>query len=319
MIDRYLLRYFLAVVDHGSFSKAAAACNVSQPTLSVGIAKIERELDRLLFNRSNRRVELTESGVRLMRHARRIEVEFEEAEREVREVLDLSVVRVGVLTTLPWTWIEILLSDLGTDRIGHRIELFEGRERELTDLLARGRIDLAVNIVHATSERFKQDLLYREGYSLVLPSNHPLSGEVAIGGGQLSDSPMIIRRHCELLSETSRYFTARGVRPAFPARATSDHRALQYVAAGLGVTVMPDSFAFPGVVHVPLAEFDHVRTIGLQFADHFAGMRMLQERGLEKIAETFVRLSGQAQHNDGPRSSPKFNFEASPGEGPISA
>ena len=58
MIDRYLLRYFLAVIEKGNFSKAAAACGVSQPTLSVGIAKLETMLDRPLFQRSNRRVEL---------------------------------------------------------------------------------------------------------------------------------------------------------------------------------------------------------------------------------------------------------------------
>ena len=50
MIDRYLLRYFLAVIDHGNFSKAAAQCNVSQPTLSVGIAKLERLLDEISFD-----------------------------------------------------------------------------------------------------------------------------------------------------------------------------------------------------------------------------------------------------------------------------
>lgn len=60
MIDRYLLRYFLAVIDHGNFSKAAARCTVSQSTLSAGIAKLERALARPLFVRSNRRVELFE-------------------------------------------------------------------------------------------------------------------------------------------------------------------------------------------------------------------------------------------------------------------
>ena len=56
MMDRYLLRYFLAVIDQGNFSKAAAACNVSQPTLSVGIANLEKMLSRPLFVRTNRRV-----------------------------------------------------------------------------------------------------------------------------------------------------------------------------------------------------------------------------------------------------------------------
>ena len=76
MIDRYLLRYFLAVIDHGNFSKAAVQCKVSQPTLSVGIAKLERLLDKSLFHRTNRRVELTEGGAHLAVHARRIEGDF---------------------------------------------------------------------------------------------------------------------------------------------------------------------------------------------------------------------------------------------------
>ena len=76
MIDRYLLRYFLAVIDQGNFSRAAAQCGVSQPSLSVGIARLERDLGCSLFERSSRRVELTAHGVRLAAHARRIEAHF---------------------------------------------------------------------------------------------------------------------------------------------------------------------------------------------------------------------------------------------------
>src|SRR5690606_38223508 len=156
MIDRYLLRYFLAVVDHGNFSKAAAACHVSQPTLSVGIAKMEQELGRPLFNRTNRRVELTEAGVRLMTHARRIEAEFAQAEREIQNVPNLAVLRIGILATIPWTWVEALLTSLGESRAGHQIELVEGRERELNDRLARGRIDVALNILRPGHGNFAQ-------------------------------------------------------------------------------------------------------------------------------------------------------------------
>jgi DNA-binding transcriptional LysR family regulator len=62
MIDRYQLRYFLAVADHGNFSRAAAHCNVAQPTLSVGIAKLEKDLGTQLFIRNSRRVQLTGAG-----------------------------------------------------------------------------------------------------------------------------------------------------------------------------------------------------------------------------------------------------------------
>ena len=62
MIERYLLRYFLAVIDEGNFSRAAVRCGVSQPTLSIGIAKLEQHVGRPLFNRTSRRVEVTQAG-----------------------------------------------------------------------------------------------------------------------------------------------------------------------------------------------------------------------------------------------------------------
>src|ERR1700739_1541118 len=101
MIDRYLLRYFLAVVDRGTFSKAAEQLNVAQPTLSVGIARLERLLGAGLFHRSSQRVTLTEAGVRLSAHARRIESEFNQAEASVSGMKATKVVRVGVLSTIP--------------------------------------------------------------------------------------------------------------------------------------------------------------------------------------------------------------------------
>ncbi len=289
MIERYLLRYFLAVIEHGNFSRAAAACHVSQPTLSIGIAKMEQSLGTPLFRRSNRRVELTEAGARLMRHARRIEAEFAEAEREVRETPAAFVLRIGILATIPPAWIEAALTSLDTERIGHCIEIVEGRERDLKDLLMRGRIDLALNILRGS--RFAEEPLYSEGYSLALPARHPLAGEAAIEATRLGDNAMIVRRQCELLSETSRFFTARGVRPIFSARTASDQRALHYVAAGLGVTVMPDSFGYPGVARVPMEGFSHVRSIGLQFAGHASMDEMLGNPIVQAISGKICQMA----------------------------
>ena len=99
MIDRYLVRYFLAVVDHGNFSAGARHCRVSQPTMSSGITKLEESLNRKLFERTNRRVELTPAGARFLPHARRIEADFSEAEQAVREDVPTTTVRIGIMTT----------------------------------------------------------------------------------------------------------------------------------------------------------------------------------------------------------------------------
>src|SRR5215470_17216142 len=100
-MDRYLLRYFLAVAELGSFSKAAERTSVTQPTLSIGIAKLEEQLGARLFERTTRRVSLTPAGSRFLAHARTITQEYEAALREVAEAPQLKRVRAGVLSTIP--------------------------------------------------------------------------------------------------------------------------------------------------------------------------------------------------------------------------
>src|SRR3546814_12415396 len=100
---RYLLRYFLAVVDTGSVSKAAAQANVTQPTLSVGIGKLERLIGATLFHRTSRRVHLTEAGSRLLPHPRRLENDFNLELHNAVAPTPTTLARPGVPTTLPQT------------------------------------------------------------------------------------------------------------------------------------------------------------------------------------------------------------------------
>lgn len=290
MIDRYLLRYFLAVIDHGNFSKAAAQCNVSQPTLSVGIAKLERLLGKPLFHRTNRRVELTEVGARLAVHARRIEADFNLFENAMTEAPARRTLRLGVLTTIPWTWIARFCEAHGQNA-EERIELVEGRERDLIERLDRGRIDAALTIVRPDETRFESEHLLSEGYSLALPAGHPLATETVVPAEMFAESVMIVRRHCEILAETSRHFTRRGVRPFFAARTTSDDRALALVAAGVGATVMPDGYRAPGVARPRLAGFGFRRDLGLLF-----GRQPQIARDSGAIALLGETVSGLARH-----------------------
>jgi DNA-binding transcriptional LysR family regulator len=260
MIDRYLIRYFLAVIDQGNFSRAALHCRVSQPTLSVGVAKLEGLLGRPLFNRTNRRVELTAAGTRFAGHARRIEAEFAEAERGVRDDAPSKLIRLGIVTTLPSRWIERGLLAARQAGAAERLEIVEGRGRELLPMLDRGRIDAMIGPVGADPRA--RDILFREGYGMALSVDHPLAGRETIGAEDVSGETMIVRRHCEALSDISRHFTSRGVRPFMAARTTNDDRAAAYVRAGLGITVMPRCFMGDGIAMPSLSGFTAQRAIG---------------------------------------------------------
>lgn len=264
MIDRYLLRYFLAVVDTGSFSRGAAQVNVTQPTLSVGIAKLERLCGAMLFHRTSQRVHLTETGSRLLPHARRIENEFNLMAKTVVGPTTASLVRLGVLSTLPTPMLEQLVAEYRRRDDGAPIEIVEGSERELASKLGRGRIDIALTVLRPGNDR-RQEPLYREGYSLVLPRWHRLAAAETIAAEDLAEETMIVRRHCEALSATSRHFTERGVRPRFSFRTTNDDKALALVRTGLGITVMPDSYRDPEVSRPRLAGFELTREIGILY------------------------------------------------------
>jgi DNA-binding transcriptional LysR family regulator len=162
------------------------------------------------------------------------------------------------------------------------MELIEGTERDLVGRLQRRRIDVALTIVRREETRFEAEVLYEEGYALATPDWHAHAGAGSISGDLLANETMIVRRHCEVLSETSRYFTERGVRPQFSFRSTNDERTVALVKAGLGITVIPDSYAEPGLALIKLAGFNQTRRIGLLFASpEFAADR--GSAGLEAL------------------------------------
>jgi DNA-binding transcriptional LysR family regulator len=169
MLDRTLLRYFLAVVDRGNFSRAAAHCRVSQPTLSIGVARLERALGETLFIRSSRRVELTPAGVRLLAQARRIEAAFVEAETAVLAETPHKLIRLGLLSTLPSRWIETALAAVRTGAPSERLEIVEGRQSDLLGLLGRGRVDAAIGVVDG-DPRAREVALHRR----LRPGHAPL-------------------------------------------------------------------------------------------------------------------------------------------------
>lgn len=262
MIDQYLLRYFLAVAETGNFSRAARSVAVTQPTLSAGIAKLERELGARLFDRDRQRVALTPAGSRFLIRARRIAAEYEHALVELAEPAESSLLRVGILNTIPNRLIGRALAE-HRELSGEALELLDGSERDLAERLERGRIDVALTVVRPHHARYRPEVLSRERYMMVLPRDHPLAGENEVLAEQLAQDRMALRRHCEALPEINRFFTQRGVRPRFVLKTTSDERVLSVIRSGAGVGMMPEGFADGTVSFVPVRDFELVREVGL--------------------------------------------------------
>lgn len=275
MIDRYMLRYFLAVAELGNFSRAAKQVAVTQPTLSAGIAKLERQMGARLFDRDKKRVALTPAGSRFLVRARRIAAEYELAMQELAHVPEPRVLRVGVLNTIPTPLVETLMAAHRGNAANEVLEMLDGTERELAERLDRGRLDIALTVIRRNHGRYRPEALRSERYMMVLPPMHPLADATLVEAEQLARDPMVVRRHCEALPDISRFFTERGVRPRFLLKTTSDARVLAAVRAGQGIGMMPESFnetaesatarsGQPRFVRVK--DFDLQREIGLLYA-----------------------------------------------------
>jgi DNA-binding transcriptional LysR family regulator len=279
MIDQYMLRYFLAVAETGNFSRAAKSVSVTQPTLSAGIAKLERQLGARLFDRDRQGVALTPAGSRFLPRARRIAAEYELALQDLQHMPEPRVLRVGVLNTIPTATVERLLSLHRRGDAKEQLEILDGGERDLAERLERGRLDVALTVIRPHHGRFRPETLASERYLMVLPRDHPLATAASVQAEQLAGDRMVVRRHCEALPEINRFFTERGVRPRFVLKTTSDARVLAVVRSGQGIGMMPESFADPRVRFVPVADFDLRRDIGI-----------LHAAGFEGTASPFLRL-----------------------------
>ncbi len=262
MMDIYLLRYFLAVVETGSFTRAADRTFVTQPTLSAGIKKLEQQVGHSLFERTNRRVFLTDAGTRLLPRAKTILHECNMAQQVLDEASKTPLLRVGVLSTLSNRLVGDLLSTFRSKMPAAAIEITDGTEQELENRLEDRSLDFALSLYRGEPDTVSIGLK-SEPYVFIVSNSHPLAGRTRVSASDLVEDYMIVRSRCEVLSETSRYFTDRNIRPRLVYRTPNDSRAVAMVAAGVGGTVVPQCLVDDRVSQVRLNGFDHERRLGL--------------------------------------------------------
>ena len=261
MIKRSHIRQFLAVVDAGSFTQAAARMRLTQPTLSAGIAELERQTGMKLLERSRKQVRLTEAGGRFLRIARGLEQDFRQLDNFGRnEEVEWPDLKLGVLRTLSVPMFAAMLK--ATAGI-FRPEIIDGSDAELRAGLASGRIHCAVTLLHPDETGPCALPLYTEPYRMMVTAGHRLAGTEPVEVAEFASEIMIARRSCEVLTETSNFFTGNGVRPRFAYRSEDDARCMALVAAGHGMTTAPLSLAIAGTVPIRIRGYDFSRRIGL--------------------------------------------------------
>src|SRR3954468_5085164 len=143
------LQYFLAAVEHGSFSAAAEQLRLAQPSLSEQIRRLEAELGSPLFSRGGRGLQMTEAGRRLRPHAERVLAEAEEARASVREVSDMTsgTLSFGTFGNAPYHLLSDLVQDFKTRHPAVRVRLTGLNSSTVAEAVREGQLEAGLIIL----------------------------------------------------------------------------------------------------------------------------------------------------------------------------
>jgi len=278
-MNLYQIKYFLAVVDSGSFSKAAPRVYVTQPTLSAGIKTLEEELGVALFVRDNRQVRLTDAGKTFLPHARAAYQELEVGRNKLTQVQEISTLRLGMLNTIPVEPVARLIRDYRELHPTVVVELSEGSDAHLRQQLTEGDIDALITTLRPTDKSSSALPLFEEQVMLAVWKGHPLANTKQVHLANLHQQPFIDRVDCELWSDLQAKLGKRQVQPHVVYRAVTDEIVMELVAGGLGVSVLPKrKHIHENVVFLPITDFPHSRRIGLKWRTRDRNLQVEQLR-----------------------------------------
>jgi len=259
-MEIHQLRYFVAVADEGSFSRAAIREHVAQPSLSQQIQKLEAEMDQRLFDRLPRSVVVTEAGKCLLDYARKILVEIGDAHRCVDDLKREVVGRlaVGVIPTIALYVLPNLIGEFQRRHPKVVFEIFEDTTDNLAMRLEDGTLDLALASTCGETSGLKRHALGKEPLQLLVPKKHRLAKRKQVKWNDLATEKFLLLHEVHCLSvQICDYMERNHLHPKLTVRGAQLATIARMVAAGMGVTVVPqmmiESEFTDGCVAVPFA------------------------------------------------------------------
>lgn len=285
------LKYIVALAREKHFGRAADACFVSQPTLSVAIKKLEEELNVSLFERGSSEVSLTPVGERIVVQAQRVLEEAAAIKTIAQQGKDplSGPLRVGVIYTIGPYLLPGLVSSMIERVPSMPLVLQENFTVRLLELLKQGEIDVAVLALPINESGFVIQPLYDEPFMVALPKSHRWANESAIRSDDLRSENMLLlgTGHCfrdqvlGVCPELSRFSqSSEGIQRTFEGSSLETIRHM--VASGVGITVLPSSSVPKPVpkesllTYIPLADDDTRRTVALVWRKSFGRREALE-------------------------------------------
>jgi LysR family transcriptional regulator, transcription activator of glutamate synthase operon len=263
------LQWFVVLAETEHVTDAAAELQISQPTLSRALARLEAEVGVPLFDRVNRRLRLNAYGQIMLDHARRGIAELRSATERIAALRDpdTGTVRLAFLHSLANWYVPDALRRFRIEAEHVRFDLFQGATPDIADRLLTGQADLAITSPRPDPATFEWHQLYAERLCLAVPRDHRLARRSRLRLADAADEPFVsLVAGFGLRQLTDDLLAQEGLAPQVVFEATEIPTIEGLVAAGFGVAVVPVPRADRGepmARYIPLSNAGATRHIGL--------------------------------------------------------
>lgn len=259
-VDIRHLRYFSKVAKLSSFTKAAAALHVSQPSLSKTIKDLEEELGVSLFHRSSRKLELTDAGTAFLANTKVVLEAFNNLTSQLDDLMDLKKgeIRIGIPPIMGATFFSKLISEYKRKYPMIDITLTEVGSKVIKKMVEDGSLDIGLICnLPFNKESFETIKILKDPLMIIANKESELSSKQSVDLAELRDHPFILYRkdfslHDSIIEECSK----KGFYPIVACESSQSDFMIEMVGAGIGIALLPrkicDQIQDPNIIAIPL-------------------------------------------------------------------
>ncbi len=287
-MEIHQLEYFVAIVDTGSFSRAAEHCNVAQPSLSQQIKKLEVEIGHLLFDRLGRTVVLTDAGRMLVPKARSILEEMQGIRVSIQSDIQdgQGTLAVGFIPTVSPFVLPSVIRRFSREFPGAALEVHEDLTEEIVQKLVTAELDVGITSLPIKHKMLRTEELLTENLLVASSSKYEIASRASILVKELDDFPFIALNEVHCLGEQVQSFCYQeDVNLNIVCHTSQLSTVHKCVAMGLGVSLVPQALA----INDPIEQVSY-RAISDSLPQRKIVATTHAKRQLSYLARQFIKI-----------------------------
>lgn len=256
------IRYFLTLAEELHFWNSAEKHFITQSALSRQIKALEDELGVQLFERSKRTVKLTQAGSFLQEQWLRMMEEIDRVHRQAKSIHEgtYGMISIAYPGSIAYGFLPAIISSIANALPEVKLELVEPTDVSVEQLLLNYQLDLALRRDPAENPALQSVILYSEHFSLIVPESHPLNAENFRSLADVKDEKFILsglQNKTFYVSSLRELFRSYNFEPNVHIESDFGGMVLGLVAKGLGISIMPSSYAFSAPSRVRFINLPH--------------------------------------------------------------